>query len=103
MSSQPRSPGPIDLQGSPDVGFDPEDLERLLEWQMPFGRFAGRVLIDLPEEYLMWFAQREFPQGDLGRLMRLCYGIKVHGADVVVKELRHRLRELEAERRATPR
>lgn len=77
----------------PDLGFDTEDLELLLEWEMPFGRFAGRKLIDLPEEYLMWFERREFPQGDLGRLMKLCYGIKIHGADTVVKQLRHRLRE----------
>jgi len=90
---RPANPG--DDLPVPDVGFDPEDLEMLLEWEMPFGRFAGCPLIDLPEEYLMWFAQREFPEGDLGRLMRLCYGIKIHGADNVVKQLRHRLRELE--------
>ncbi len=86
---------PQDAPSIPDVGFDPEDLEMLLEWDMPFGRYAGRALIDLPEEYLMWFAQRDFPEGDLGRLMRLCYGIKIHGADTVVKQLRHHLRELE--------
>jgi len=73
---------------SPDVGFDPEDLELLIEWRMPFGRYHGRALIDLPEEYLFWFEHRGFPSGDLGRLMSLTLGIKRHGAESAVRDLR---------------
>lgn len=79
---EPESPEPV------DVGFDAQDLEKLASWRMPFGRFRGRVLIDLPEEYLLWFERREFPGGELGRLMRLCLGIKASGAEHVVKALR---------------
>lgn len=75
----------------PDVGFDPDDLELLIAQTMPFGRFRGRALIDLPEEYLFWFERHGFPGGDLGRLMSLTLGIKRHGAEPVVHELRRRM------------
>lgn len=71
-----------------DVGFDTDDLEKLIYWTMPFGRFRGTTLIDLPEEYLMWFERSEYPAGELGRLMQLCLGIKLSGTDGVVKDLR---------------
>jgi uncharacterized protein (DUF3820 family) len=71
-----------------DLGFDTDDLEKLAYWTMPFGRFRGTPLIDLPEEYLLWFERSEFPAGELGRLMQLCLGIKLSGTEAVVKKLR---------------
>ncbi|EPF9306394.1 DUF3820 family protein [Vibrio vulnificus] len=66
-----------------------ENLIKLARIQMPFGKYAGRVLIDLPEEYLLWFARKdEFPQGELGELMRLCLALKIEGLDSVVKPLK---------------
>lgn len=56
--------------------------------QMPFGKYAGRVLIDLPEEYLLWFAKKEFPKGRLGGLMELTLAIKIEGLDSIVKPLK---------------
>ncbi len=73
-----------------ELGFDASDLEKLAAWKMPFGRMSGRLLIDLPEEYLLWFEKREFPDGELGRLMRLCLLIKTSGAEAVVKALKAR-------------
>ncbi|EMK3312934.1 DUF3820 family protein [Vibrio vulnificus] len=66
-----------------------ENLIKLARIQMPFGKYAGRVLIDLPEEYLLWFARKdEFPQGELGELMKLCLALKIEGLDSVVKPLK---------------
>ncbi|EIE1225653.1 DUF3820 family protein [Vibrio vulnificus] len=66
-----------------------ENLIKLARIQMPFGKYAGRVLIDLPEEYLLWFARKdEFPQGELGGLMQLCLALKIEGLDSVVKPLK---------------
>ncbi len=49
---------------------------------MPFGKYKGRRLIDLPEEYLLWFARKdEFPAGKLGELMQITLLIKNRGAD----------------------
>ena len=68
--------------------FDKQDLIDIANTTMPFGRYAGRALIDLPEEYLLWFARREFPNGRLGYLMALCLEIRIHGAENVVKPLK---------------
>ncbi|REJ82220.1 MAG: hypothetical protein DWQ36_21230 [Acidobacteria bacterium] len=71
-----------------DLGFDPEDLELLVDQPMPYGRYRGRALIDLPEEYLMALESYGWPEGELGRLLALTLGIKRHGAEHVVKDLR---------------
>ena len=56
---------------------------------MPFGKYQGRVLIDLPEEYLLWFARKEvFPAGHLGELMQLALAIKTEGLQGLVDPLR---------------
>lgn len=74
---------------SQHLGFSKEDLVKLAKWQMPFGKYAGRALIDLPEEYLFWFQKNEFPKGELGNLMRLCLELKIEGLDGVVKPLKN--------------
>ena len=71
----------------PELGFDQDDLIKLASWTMPFGRFAGRTLIYLPEEYLFWFVDHGFPDGKLGFLMKLALELKVNGADGVVRDL----------------
>ncbi|MTD37710.1 cytoplasmic protein [Erwinia sp. CPCC 100877] len=68
------------------------DKERLIEianTTMPFGKYQGRALIDLPEEYLLWFSRKgEFPKGRLGELMALTLLIKVEGLDHLVRPLK---------------
>ncbi|CAK2459415.1 PF12843 family protein YpeB [Vibrio crassostreae] len=69
--------------------LEKENLIKLARMQMPFGRYAGRTLIDLLEEYLLWFAKKEqFPSGELGELMQLCLALKIEGLDSVVKPLK---------------
>ena len=73
------------------MSFDPHDKEnlvRLAQMEMPFGKYQGRVLIDLPEAYLLWFAKKGFPQGQLGQLMALCLEIKVNGLQSLIEPLR---------------
>ncbi|RJX71037.1 hypothetical protein DZ860_11955 [Vibrio sinensis] len=65
------------------------NLLKLARIQMPFGKYAGRVLIDLPEEYLLWFEKKGYPDGELGSLMQLCLALKVEGLDSVVKPLKY--------------
>jgi len=68
--------------------FDKEDLLKLANMPMPFGKYKGRVLIDLPEEYLLWFAKKGFPEGNLGRLMQLALEIRINGMEKVLQPLK---------------
>lgn len=73
-----------------DIMLEKENLIKLARMPMPFGKYAGRVLIDLPEEYLLWFANKGFPEGELGQLLQLCLALKIEGLDSVVKPLKHK-------------
>ncbi|MBW3695984.1 hypothetical protein EK599_09770 [Vibrio sp. T187] len=68
--------------------LEKENLVKLARMQMPFGKYAGRVLIDLPEEYLLWFDKKGLPSGELGDLLKLCLALKIEGLDRVVKPLK---------------
>ena len=57
------------------------DLVALANARMPFGRYAGRHLVRLPEEYLLWFEQRGYPEGELGRKLAAMLEIKVNGLE----------------------
>ncbi len=57
-------------------------------YRMPFGRYQGVLLVSLPDEYLMWFKERGFPQGRLGELMEVVYEIKMVGAEDVFEPIR---------------
>lgn len=70
------------------IGFSKEHLVKLAHWKMPFGKYAGRVLIDLPEEYLFWFDKKGFPAGELGELMKFCLDLKVEGLDGLIQKLK---------------
>ena len=70
--------------------MNPEDLEKLVTWQMPFGKFQGRVLADLPGNYLNWFARTGFPEGELGRLLALMQEIDHNGLSSLLEPLRRR-------------
>lgn len=67
---------------------DNRNLLELARMRMPFGRYAGRLLIDLPESYVVWFAQEGFPKGKLGDMLRTVYEIKVNGLEYLFDPLR---------------
>jgi hypothetical protein len=66
------------------------DLARM---PMPFGRFKGRVLIDLPEPYVVWFQRNGYPKGRLGALLGLLYEVKANGLEPLFDEMREPRRE----------
>lgn len=69
--------------------MDKEQLIEIANTEMPFGKYKGRVLIDVPEEYFLWFASKdEFPKGHLGELMKLTLLIKTEGLEGLVKPLK---------------
>ena len=70
--------------------MNPEDLQRLVTWRMPFGKYKGRLLADLPGNYLHWFARQGFPPGELGRLLELMREIDHNGLSQLLDPLRIR-------------
>lgn len=68
--------------------FSPEDLLALANMKMPFGKYQGKVLMDLPEEYLLWFQGKGWPAGRLGMLLGLCLEIKINGLESILEPMR---------------
>jgi len=66
---------------------DPERLLELVRRRMPFGKYEGRLLIDLPQAYLVWFSQKGLPNGRLGEALALCLEIKHNGLESLVRAL----------------
>lgn len=71
------------------MDLDKKHLIQLANMTMPFGKYTGRVLMDLPEEYLLWFQKKGFPEGELGFLLALCLEIKINGQKSVLEPLRN--------------
>lgn len=66
----------------------PEDLELLVTRTMPFGKYKGRLIADLPGHYLNWFAREGFPSGEIGRLLALMQEIDHNGLAPLLEPLR---------------
>ena len=65
-----------------------DPLSRLLEVEMPYGKYQGRLIADLPGHYLNWFAREGVPPGELGRLLALMHEIDHHGLAHLLAPLR---------------
>lgn len=68
----------------PDKAF----LYKLARTRMPYGKYKGRRLMDLPEPYLVWFSRKGFPAGSLGEMLRSLYEIKLNGLEYLLEPLR---------------
>ena len=66
---------------------DPQLMLEAINQTMPFGKYAGRKLLLLPEPYLVWFAGKGFPEGKLGQQLALVHEIKVNGLEAMLKPL----------------
>ena len=70
------------------------DIQEITQTAMPFGRFSGRPLHELPAEYLHWFVGKGWPKGRLGVLMQMVYQIKADGSEVAFDPFRSPERRL---------
>ena len=71
-------------------GPDPNILLKLVEMKMPFGKYKGTLICDLPVSHLEWFSSKGFPEGQLGMLLRTIYEIKINGLEYLLKPLKNR-------------
>ena len=77
-----------DVLNEDDRLMNPEKLELLITREMPFGKYKGRIIADLPGQYLNWFAREGFPHGELGGLLALMQEIDHNGLSELLEPLR---------------
>ena len=77
----------IYLSGMEAFG-DPSMLATITTMKMPFGKYKGRVLCELPVEYLEWFARKGFPPGKMGMLLSTVYEIKLNGLEYLLAPIK---------------
>jgi hypothetical protein len=64
-----------------------QELVEAINQVMPFGKYAGRKLLELPEPYLVWFHREGFPAGKLGQQLALVYEVKLNGLEAMLRPL----------------
>ncbi|MCL8006326.1 DUF3820 family protein [Gelidibacter japonicus] len=70
----------------PDQNF----LIKLAHTKMPFGKYEGRFLIDLPEYYVVWYHNKGFPKGQLGLMLQTVYELKLNGLEDIIRNIKQR-------------
>lgn len=70
--------------------MNPQDLGLLVAREMPFGKYKGTLIADLPGHYLAWFAREGFPKGEIGRLLALMHELDHNGLKALLTPLRRR-------------
>jgi uncharacterized protein (DUF3820 family) len=68
--------------------LNPEILTDLVTFKMPFGKYKGTLIADLPEHYIIWFSSKGFPPGKLGLMLQTMYEIRLNGLEYLLKPLR---------------
>lgn len=71
--------------------MDKEILMTLVKMPMPFGKYKGVLLCNLPENYLVWFNRKGFPEGKLGMLLQTMYEIKLNGLEYLLTPLKNKV------------
>ncbi|WP_316840989.1 DUF3820 family protein [Pedobacter gandavensis] len=70
--------------------MNPQILNDLVTMKMPFGKYQGKTMCDLPESYLIWFHNKGFPPGKLGEMLATLYEIKLNGLEYLLQPLKRR-------------
>jgi|TARA_B110000967_G_scaffold42003_1_gene41941 uncharacterized protein (DUF3820 family) len=69
---------------------DKQILIDIAKMKMPFGKYKGRYLIDLPEHYIVWYKNKGFPAGKIGKQLELVYELQLNGLEDIVREVKRR-------------
>ncbi len=77
-----------DQKANQPIYPDKSAFLKLAQAIMPFGKYAGYRLVDLPESYVVWLSRKGFPKGNLGEMLSTVYEIKVNGLEYLFKPLK---------------
>lgn len=69
--------------------MDPKILLKLVSMRMPYGKYKGRYICDIPEDYLLWYHGKGFPNGQLGMLLHTMYEIQLNGLEDLLEPLKN--------------
>ena len=69
--------------------MDPNLLLDLVKMQMPYGKYKGYLICNIPESYLLWYKDKGFPKGKLGDLMATMFEIRVNGLEYLLTPLKN--------------
>ncbi len=69
---------------------DRQFLIEVSKMKMPYGKYKGRFLIDLPEHYMVWYHNKGFPKGKMGQMLGLVYELQLNGLEDMIREIRKR-------------
>ena len=69
---------------------DKQFLIDVSKMRMPYGKYKGTFIIDLPEQYVVWYHNKGFPKGKLGQMLGLVYELKLNGLEDIVREVKRR-------------
>lgn len=69
---------------------DKQFLIDVSKMRMPYGKYKGTFLIDLPEHYVVWYHNKGFPKGKLGQMLGLVYELKLNGLEDLIREIKKR-------------
>jgi len=72
--------------------LDPTLLLDLVKMQMPYGKYKGYLICNVPESYLLWYKDKGFPKGKLGDLMATMFEIRVNGLEYLLTPLKNQNR-----------
>ncbi|MEM9824923.1 MAG: DUF3820 family protein, partial [Bacteroidota bacterium] len=70
------------------MAADPQLLLELVQMKMPFGKYEGRLICNLPMSYLEWFNRKGFPKGKIGVLLQTMYEIKLNGLESLLQPIK---------------
>ena len=80
----------MEIENNNVLMSDPKLMLKLARCKMPFGKYKDCLLVDLPEPYVVWFANKGFPEGELGKLLAIVLEIKVNGLEYLFQPLKEK-------------